>query len=396
MENTNEICDRKPMNRKIKLVYCIPGLYASGGMERELTLKANYLVEKLGYDVTIILTEEKGRKLYYELSPLVKVINLDINFDRIGGGNLVMRLYNYFSRQQRYKKRLRKALYELRPDITISTLRREINFITSIRDGSRKIGEFHFSRDNYRNFNDIKAPTSIRKMAARMWMNQLLSILKKLEKFVVLTNEDREKWIELDNVICIHNPSTFRTTCTSDCEAKRILAIGRYTYQKGFDLLLPAWKKVSENHPDWQLVIYGDGKRAEYQKQADALGLNRENCRLEGTTTQVAKEMASSSAFVLSSRYEGMPMVLGEAMACGIPPVSFTCPCGPRDIITDREDGLLVENGNIDQLAEKLDFIITNREIRKQMGEKAVVNVHRFDLENIMQKWDDLFKGILS
>ena len=229
-----------------------------------------------------------------------------------------------------------------------------------------------------------------------MWMNQLLSILKKLEKFVVLTNEDREKWIELDNVICIHNPSTFRATCTSDCEAKRILAIGRYTYQKGFDLLLPAWKKVSENHPDWQLVIYGDGKRAEYQKQADALGLNRENCRLEGTTTQVAKEMASSSAFVLSSRYEGMPMVLGEAMACGIPPVSFTCPCGPRDIITDREDGLLVENGNIDQLAEKLDFIITNREIRKQMGEKAVVNVHRFDLENIMQKWDDLFKGILS
>lgn len=90
MENTNEICDRKPMNRKIKLVYCIPGLYASGGMERVLTLKANYLVEKLGYDVTIILTEEKGRKLYYELSPLVKVINLDINFDRIGGGNLVM------------------------------------------------------------------------------------------------------------------------------------------------------------------------------------------------------------------------------------------------------------------------------------------------------------------
>ena len=144
------------MNRKIKLVYCIPGLYASGGMERVLTLKANYLAEKLGYDVTIILTEEKGRKLHYELSPLIKVINLDLNFDRIGGGNLAIRLYNYFCRQQLYKKRLRKTLYELRPDITISTLRREINFITSIRDGSRKIGEFHFSRDNYRNFNDVK------------------------------------------------------------------------------------------------------------------------------------------------------------------------------------------------------------------------------------------------
>ena len=383
------------MNRKIKLAYCIPGLYASGGMERVLTLKANYLAEKLGYDVTIILTEEKGRKLHYELSPLIKVINLDLNFDRIGGGNLAIRLYNYFRRQQLYKKRLRKTLYELRPDITISTLRREINFITSIRDGSRKIGEFHFSRDNYRNFNDIKASASIRRMAARMLMKQLLGILKKLEKFVVLTNEDREKWVELNNVICIHNPSTFRATRTSSCEAKRILAIGRYTYQKGFDLLLPAWKKVSEKHPDWQLVIHGDGERTGYQKQADELGLSHDTCRLESNTAQVAEEMAESSIFVLSSRYEGMPMVLGEAMTCGIPPVSFTCPCGPRDIITDGEDGVLVENGNTDQLAEKLNFLIENENIRKQMGEKAVMNVRRFNLENIMQKWDELFNSIL-
>ena len=384
------------MNQKIKLAYCIPGLYAPGGMERVLTLKANYLAEKLGYDVTIILTEEKDRKPYYELSSLVKVINLDINFDRIGGKKLAIRIYYYFSRQQFYKKRLREVLYELRPDITISTLRREINFITSIQDGSFKIGELHFNRDTYRNFNDIKAPASIRRMAARIWMNQLLGILKKLEKFVVLTNEDREKWIELDNVICIHNPSTFHVTCPSDCEAKRILAIGRYTYQKGFDLLLPAWKKVCEKHPDWQLTIYGDGERTEYQKQADALGLNRETCRLEGTTAQVAEEMAASSAFILSSRYEGMPMVLGETMACGIPPVSFTCPCGPRDIITDKEDGLLVENGNIDQLAEKLNFIIENEDIRKQMGKKAAINIRRFDIENIMQKWDELFNSILS
>ena len=88
-------------------------------------------------------------------------------------------------------------------------------------------------------------------------------------------------------------------------------------------------------------------------------------------------------------------MVLGEAMTCGIPPVSFTCPCGPRDIITDGEDGVLVENGNTDQLAEKLNFLIENENIRKQMGEKAVMNVRRFNLENIMQKWDELFNSIL-
>ncbi|WP_455585942.1 glycosyltransferase family 4 protein [Bacteroides sp.] len=381
---------------KIKLAYCIPGLYAPGGMERVLTLKANYLTEKLGYDVTIILTEEKERQPYYELSPLVKTVHLDINFDRMHQAGALKRIFKYPYYQHLYKKRLTRALNELRPDITISTLRREINFITSIGDGSRKIGELHFSRDNYRNFNDIKAPECIRKMAARLWMKQLLGKLKKLDKFVVLTNEDREKWTVLDNVICIHNPTTFAAPHTSDCEARRVIAVGRYTYQKGFDRLLPAWKIVSEKHPEWELVIYGDGEQADYQKQADELNLNRETCRLKGSTTQVAEEMAASSIFVLSSRYEGMAMVLGEAMSCGIPPVAFTCPCGPRDIITDGEDGLLVENGNIEQLAEKLNWLIENTNIRKLMGKNATVNVQRFNLEHIMQKWDALFKSIQS
>lgn len=382
------------MNPSIKLAYCIPGLYASGGMERVLTLKANYLAEKLGYDVTIILTEEKGRKLYYDLSPLVKVINLDINFDRIAERNLAKRFYKYFRCQRLYKKRLKETLCELHPDITISTLRREINFITSIPDGSRKIGELHFSRYSYRNFNDIKAPASIRKLAAKLWMKQLIGKLEKLAKFVVLTNEDREKWVELHNVTCIHNPSTFRAPRLSDGESKRVLAVGRYTYQKGFDLLLPAWKIVCEKHPDWELIIYGDGERTSYQKLADELELSRKTCRLEESTSQVAEEMASSSIFVLSSRYEGMPMVLGEAMACGIPPVAFACPCGPRDIITDGEDGLLAENGNVEQLAEKLNYLIENESIRKQMGKNAVVNIQHFNLENIMREWDELFKSI--
>lgn len=382
------------MNTPIKIVYCIPGLYAPGGMERVLTLKANYLAEKLGYDVTIILTEEKERKLYYELSPLVKVINLDINFDRMHQAGVMKRIFKYFYYQQLYRTRLRRALKELQPDITVSTLRREINFITSIDDGSRKIGELHFSRDNYRNFNDIKAPDCIRKTAARLWMKQLLGQLKRLDKFVVLTHEDRKKWVELDNVMCIHNPSTFVAPRTSDGEAKRVIAVGRYTYQKGFDLLLPAWKTVSKRHPDWELVIYGDGERAAYQKLADELGLNPKTCRLEGSTQQVATEMAASSVFVLSSRYEGMAMVIGEAMSCGLPLVAFTCPCGPRDMITDGEDGLLVENGNVEQLAEKLNYLIENEEKRKQMGRNAAVNVQRFNLEHIMQQWDELFKSI--
>lgn len=384
------------MNRKIKIAYCIPGLYAPGGMERVLTLKANYLADVLGYDVHIILTEEKDKPPYYPLSPLVQTTNLDLDFDRMHSAGPAKRIVKFFYYQYLYKKRMKKALKELRPDITVSTLRREINFITSIKDGSLKVGEIHFSRDNYRNFNDIKAPEAVRRFAARMWMRQLIVKLRRLAKFVVLTNEDREKWVELDNVMCIHNPASFRVEAVSDCSSHTVIAIGRYTYQKGFDLLLPAWKKVSEQHPDWTLQIYGDGDRTSYQAQADSLGIDPATCRLNGTTTEVPRLLSESSIFVLSSRYEGMPMVLGESMACGVPPVAFTCPSGPRDIITDGEDGLLVENGNIDQLAGKLCYLIEHDDERRRMGLRAQENVKRFYIENIMQLWDKLFKSLVS
>ena len=91
-----------------------------------------------------------------------------------------------------------------------------------------------------------------------------------------------------------------------------------------------------------------------------------------------------------------MPMVIGEAMACGVPPVSFTCPCGPRDIITDGKDGLLAENGNIESLAEKIIYLIEHKGQRQQMGQQAQQSIRKFHLDTIMQQWDELFKKLLS
>jgi glycosyltransferase involved in cell wall biosynthesis len=159
-------------------------------------------------------------------------------------------------------------------------------------------------------------------------------------------------------------------------------------------LLIDAWAQVAPRHPDWVLRIYGDGGlRSDLQAQVDRLDIT-ETCRLEPTSSDIAEKYADSSIFVLSSRYEGFGMVLTEAMACGLPVVSFDCPCGPKDIIRDREDGLLVANGNIQELAASIEYMITHDGERKQMAKQALVNVQRFQMEEVSQAWMRLFKTL--
>ena len=142
------------MNKKVKIAYCIPSLYYPSGMERVLTLKANYFAEHLGYDIHIILTDGKGKEPYYKLYPSITTHQLDINYDELYGLSLPKRIHRYWSKQKLFKKRLETCLNEIEPDITISLLRRDINFINKMKDKSIKLGEIHFNKSNYREFSD--------------------------------------------------------------------------------------------------------------------------------------------------------------------------------------------------------------------------------------------------
>ena len=378
-------------NKPIKLAYCIPSLNHSGGMERVLITKANYLAERLGYDVNIIITDNKDTQPFFPLSPKVNVVQLEIDIDDLWRYPIWKRLFIYNRKMTIYKQRLERCLKLMRPDITISMLRREINFLPDLQDGSIKMGEIHFGRYKYREANFTFLPSFVNNLISHLWMKQLTNKLKHLKKFVVLTHEDAKVWKELSNITVIPNPITIETKQRSNCESHIVVAAGRYTYQKGFDLLIKAWDVVHKQHPDWILNIFGGGDNMAYQQQADQLGLHN-SVRCNPLAEDISVKYVESSIFVLSSRFEGFGLVIAEAMRCGLPPVSFACPCGPRDIINDGVDGFLCNNGDISDLAAKICYLIENEQLRKGMGKKASVNVERFCIDNVMQEWDELFK----
>lgn len=379
-------------DKKLKLVYITPALYMAGGVERVLTLKANYFAEHFGYDITIILTEGKGKPLFYPLSDKIKVINLNIGFEELWTCSFLKKIFVYLKKQRKYKKALTHELMRIRPDITISLLRREINFINDIKDGSRKIGELHINRANYRNF-ETNDSNFIKNLFAKFWMYSLVSKLKHLDQFVVLTEEDKKAWAELPNICVISDPLSFCPTQRSSLSIKRVIAVGRYVYQKGFDQLLQAWATIERQYPEWQLVVFGDGNRTPYEQQMKELGIDDNRCHLYGPTTDIQQEYVNSSIFVFSSRFEGFGMVLVEAMACGLPVVSFDCPCGPKDIVKDGEDGILVENGNIELLATSLSKMMRDEALRQAMSQAALKNVQRFRIEQIAEQWRKIFES---
>lgn len=378
------IFDRK------KIIICTPALYSAGGVERVVSVKANYFAERLGYDVTVIVTEGKGKDSFFLISNNVEIINYALNFEELWRLPFWKKVLVYLRKQHEYKRRLKKDLMRIRPDFVVTTLRREINFITKIHDGSIKIGELHVNRANYRNF-DSRNSNIVKRLFARMWMNSLLGHLKRLDKMVVLTDYAFNDWPELRNVVKIPDALPFKIDSISELSAKRIISIGRYAYDKGNDLLLQTWSRIEKQMPDWSLDIYGNGDKVPYQKQMLELGINSQRCHLFDPVTDVKKEYLSSSVFVLPSRFEGFGLVIIESMACGVPVVAFDCENGPRSIITDGENGFLVPPFNISLFAEKILLLMKNKELRCRMGEKARKAATQYEIDKIGNQWKKLF-----
>ena len=376
----------------MRIIYLIAGTYRAAGMERVLADKANWLAAH-GHEVHVLTTDQMGRPSAFPMDPSIQIQDLGINYEENNGGPFLSKVLQYPLKQWRHRHRLAVILYAIRADIVISMFCNDVGFLPKIKDGSRKILEVHFSR-----FKRLQYGRKGLWALADRWRSRTdLRHVRAFDKFVVLTEEDKRYWGDLPNITVIPNSTSMKTDSPAKLDSKTVIAVGRYSYQKALDRLIDAWSIVMERfgrNCDWTLRLVGDGEmRSSLESQVARLGLN-DSVLLGKVENDMASVYRESSILALSSRYEGLPMVLLEAQAFGVPCVSFACKCGPKDVIRDGENGLLIPEGDVSALAEALYRLMSDDVLRKQMGAAAYRNSEHYDKERIMAQWEKLFRGL--
>lgn len=363
----------------MKLLYITNGITGSGGLERVLSVKASKLAEDFGYEVHIaVLNEDPEKTAFFDFSPKIKRHRLKVS------GNPLEYV-------KQYRSGIQRIVNEIQPDI-ISVCDDGLKgfFIPKILNRSTKIiYERHVSK-----LITTAGKTGLKKWITETQFTVMESLARDFDAFVVLTEGNKNEWRHLRNLVVIPNPLPFYPVESSSLENKKVIGVGKYSHQKGLDLLLESWAKLPQDLNDWELHLYGkQDQLIQLEEQAKNSNI-LERIFFHPPDKEIEKRFLESSVFVLSSRYEGFGMVIIEAMACGVPAVSFDCNYGPSDIITEGKDGFLVQNGNTGQLAEKLAAVMRNENMRKEMGRTAKENVKAYLPENIVKQWDELFKKL--
>jgi glycosyltransferase involved in cell wall biosynthesis len=375
----------------MKLVYCVDHLFHVGGIEATTSLKANALVQGGMASVWILYTEQKVATPF-ALSPNVHLVDLGIRYSD-NTKPFPWNLIRIVLKRRRHQKLLTRVLSQIRPDIVISTGGQEFSLIPRIKGTWLTIRELHTTKYFKRLFAQTWHDQIVAKIAD--WLNYERTI-KRYDHLVVLTWEEYDRyWSGWNNVSVIPNPARFLPDQPSELSAKRILSVGRLSPEKNYSSLIRAFALVHSLFPDWSLDIFGDGdERYRLLSEIEKYHLN-DVVHLPGSTNDVQKEMLSSSLLVCSSKYEGFSMVIIEAMSCGLPVVSYECPCGPKDLISDGNNGYLVPVGDENALADRICRLIENTERRKQMGVAAFETSKYYSLEQIISQWMALFEKLL-
>ncbi|MCX2719859.1 glycosyltransferase family 4 protein [Lentiprolixibacter aurantiacus] len=370
------------------ILFITDQVYLHGGIERVLSVKANYLAKKKVYRIHIITSEQKNHAPCYDFHKNIQFSDLGINY---------IRNKSYFHPLNLIKLPkhiicLRKQINRINPDvIVVCSHSTDTFFIPLLFPNIPTVKEFHFSK-HAQNEKKERTKGLLRKLVQK-YSNYIESKYDKL----VLLNKDEALYYKTKNTVIIPNPVTFFPSTVPYRRKKIALAAGRIAWVKGFEFMIEAWHKVHSEVEDWQLHIYGEGDpyyTNSLKEKVKALGLENKIYFL-GNSDHIQKIMMSAGLFLMTSHNECFPLVLLEAQACGLPVVSFDCPNGPRNIL-DGESGILVPMGNINLFADSVLKFIQNPDFSKLLIDKAQDNVKKYSLTEVMPLWEELFANLTN
>lgn len=374
----------------MRVVYIISSLNKTGGAERIITEKSNYLAKRYGYDIHIItLFQDSDTPNSYPLSGLVHQININFPYYTQYKYKYPKRLLIKYRLFKSMQKKLTQTINSIDPDILIGVSYSHAELVCTIPCRAKKIIECHEPRALVAS--DIFNGSFISRFYIKHYY---FHVIEKNADFVVtLTNKDKLQWHKAKRVEVIPNFTSMHITHNSTCKMKRVIAVGRLCGEKGFERLIDIWKAITAKHPDWKLDIFGEGKLKNILLN-DIKTKKVNNISLCGTTSNISKEYSTSSICAVTSYYEGFSLVILEAMKHGVPCVAFDCPFGPGSIIKDGSNGYLVEDNDNSLFIERLCQLIENYELRKQFSQNSIERAKQYDIDIIMSKWKCLFENL--
>ena len=370
-----------------------------GGAERVITDKANFLANA-GHQLLLVSYEQGQHPLPYELHPSVGYKDLDCRFFTLSKYSLPFHIYHFLRLRNKFGKALRSTVEDFKPDVVVlaSDWQTLMGAVVKSVFPIPVIAEFHNTYAHI--MRKVESSENwLRKVVTQFYYRQTICNLRKCLKLVVLTEIDAQNWRRhFDNICVIPNPVTQYPEVIDDIpkDVGRIIFVGRFNHEKRIDRLITAFSMFADRYPDWHVDIFGDGNEKEnLLRQISECGLvNR--VVIHEPTKAIYDEYKRSEMLVLCSEHEASPLVLVEAMACGVPCVSLDCPTGPRAIIKDGETGLLAKDGDVNDLASKIEWLITHQAERNEMGRKARVFAASRKQDVVMGQWEKLYTGIVK
>lgn len=359
----------------MKLIYLIEDFSIKGGAERIISEKVNFLEANCGHDITVVSVYHDDRPPGYRLNKGVKLVSLNVEFTD-NKGNIAMRTIKRAATLMTALRRFNKIVKDTRPDIIFFTMVIGALLLPLCRTKARKVYESH----------------SAHRFTPYSRMFGLME--RKADAVVCLTADDAREYKAAKRVEVIPNFVNTPDKYVADYGVKKAIAVGRLEHVKGFDLLIDCWKDVAKTCPDWQLDIYGEGSlHDELQRQITRCGLDG-RVMLRGRCEDMNEAYASHSMQIVTSRYEGLSLVLAEGQACGLPCVTVDYIYGARDIAEDGYNGIIVPQNDSEALTRAIIRMAGDEALRAKYGANARLTISKFDRDNIMNKWKELIGSI--